>query len=209
MCKSVTNTKHTHLIMTTESTQDTETAHSANLDPLTGEPGAHPIGTGVGAAAGGATGAVLGSAFGPIGTAVGAVVGAVAGGIAGSGVAEGYDPTEEDAYWSYNHHAQNFAGENDDYEDYARAYRTGYSGFRDGKSFDDREADLRMEYEGGPQKADSDASLDPASAPIRRSAYPLPWDAASPAARAAYERVAQARAAVTKRDAQEVWGTDE
>src|SRR5687768_2426032 len=28
-----------------------------NRDPLTGEPGAHPVGTGVGAAAGGATGA--------------------------------------------------------------------------------------------------------------------------------------------------------
>jgi hypothetical protein len=194
---------------TTEPAQDTETAHRANLDPLTGEPGAHPIGTGFGAAAGGATGAALGSAFGPIGTALGAVVGAVAGGIAGSSVAEGFDPTAEDAYWSYNHHAQNFTGENDDYEDYAPAYRTGYSGFRDGKSFDDREADLRMEYEGGPQKAGSDASHDPNAAPIHRSSYPLPWDAASPAARAAYVRVAQARAAVTKRDAEEVWGTDE
>ena len=194
---------------TTEPTQNTETAHRANLDPLTGEPGAHPIGTGLGAAAGGATGAALGLAFGPIGSAVGAVVGAVAGGIAGSSVAEGFDPTAEDAYWNYNHHAQPYADKELDYEDYAHAYRTGYTGFRDGKSFDDREADLRMEYEGGPQKADADASHDPAAAPIYRSAYPLPWDAASPAARAAYERVAQARAAFTKRDAQEVWGTDE
>ncbi len=31
-----------------------------NLDPITGAPGAHPVGTGVGAAAGGATGAAVG-----------------------------------------------------------------------------------------------------------------------------------------------------
>ena len=31
--------------------------NDANRDPLTGAPGAHPVGTGVGAAAGGATGA--------------------------------------------------------------------------------------------------------------------------------------------------------
>lgn len=51
-----------------------------NLDPSTGAPGAHPVGTGVGAAAGGATGAAVGSVGGPIGTAVGAVIGAVVGG---------------------------------------------------------------------------------------------------------------------------------
>ena len=67
---------------------------SLNRDPITGEPGAHPVGTGVGAAAGGvAAGAAVGSVAGPIGTAVGAAVGAVAGGLAGKGVAEKIDPT--------------------------------------------------------------------------------------------------------------------
>ena len=67
---------------------------STNRDPITGEPGAHPVGTGVGAAAGGiAAGAAVGSVAGPVGTVVGAAVGAVAGGLAGKGVAEKVDPT--------------------------------------------------------------------------------------------------------------------
>jgi len=42
-----------------------------NADPITGEPGAHPVGTGVGAAGGAVTGAALGTAIGgPIGVAV-------------------------------------------------------------------------------------------------------------------------------------------
>src|SRR5258705_8003526 len=71
----------------------------SNPDPITGAPGAHPIGTGVGAAGAGAAGAAIGAVAGPVGAAVGAVVGAVAGGLAGKGVAEAVNPTEEDAYW--------------------------------------------------------------------------------------------------------------
>jgi hypothetical protein len=49
-----------------------------NLDPITGAPGAHPVGVGLGAAAGGiaggiAAGAAVGTvAAGPVGTVVGA-----------------------------------------------------------------------------------------------------------------------------------------
>lgn len=50
-----------------------------NLDPITGEPGSHPIGTGVGAAGGALTGAAIGAVAGPVGAAAGAVVGAIAG----------------------------------------------------------------------------------------------------------------------------------
>src|ERR1051325_7144059 len=58
----------------------------ANRDPITGAPGAHPVGTGLGAAAGGAaTGAAIGSVAGPVGTAAGIVVGAGAGGVGGKG----------------------------------------------------------------------------------------------------------------------------
>ena len=74
----------------------------ANRDPLTGEPGSHPVGTGIGAAAGGAAGAVAGAATGaavgtagagPIGTAIGGVAGALIGAAAGHGTAEGLNPT--------------------------------------------------------------------------------------------------------------------
>lgn len=74
-----------------------------NRDPMTGEPGSHPVGTGVGAAVGGvggaaagaATGAAMGTAgAGPIGTGIGAVAGAVIGGAAGHGTAEGLNPTQ-------------------------------------------------------------------------------------------------------------------
>ena len=73
---------------------DEANRHSDNRDPITGTPGAHPVGTGVGAVAGGvAAGAAAGTVAGPVGTVVGAAVGAVAGGLAGKGVAEQVDPT--------------------------------------------------------------------------------------------------------------------
>jgi uncharacterized protein (TIGR02271 family) len=67
---------------------------NTNRDPITGEPRAHPVGTGAGAAAGGVTGAAVGMAGGPIGAGVGAAVGAVAGGLAGKGTAEHFNPTQ-------------------------------------------------------------------------------------------------------------------
>ncbi|MGZ5139155.1 MAG: hypothetical protein ACXWCX_15260, partial [Burkholderiales bacterium] len=78
-----------------------DTHAQENRDPITGAPGAHPIGTGLGAAAGGiAAGAAAGTlAAGPIGTAIGAAAGAIAGGLAGKAVAEHFDPTAEEAYW--------------------------------------------------------------------------------------------------------------
>jgi uncharacterized protein (TIGR02271 family) len=69
------------------------TKRDANRDPITCEPGAHPVGTGVGSAAGGAAGAAIGAMAGPVGAGVGAVAGAVAGGLAGKGAAEGANPT--------------------------------------------------------------------------------------------------------------------
>jgi uncharacterized protein YcfJ len=163
-----TNPPSTLHFMPANQTEKNPRGRELNPDPITGEPGAHPVGAGVGAAAGGATGAAIGSFGGPIGTAVGAVIGAVAGGLAGKGVAEMIDPTAEDAYWRESHWSQPFADRNLPYEAYAPAYRAGYAGYRAGKSFEDREADLRMEYEGGPQKAEAEAALtgnDPATTP--------------------------------------------
>jgi len=72
-------------------------------DPISGAPGAHPVGTGVGAVAGGAAaGAAVGAMAGPVGALVGVAVGAVVGGLAGKGMAEMIEPTAEPAYWREN-----------------------------------------------------------------------------------------------------------
>jgi len=160
---------------------DIETSHDRaaddsqmNPDPLTGEPGSHPVGTSVGAASGGLTGAAIGAAVGgPIGAAVGAVVGGVAGAYGGRGVAEAMNPTEEEAYWRENHQAQPFAEADRPYESYAPAYRTGYEAAAKhaGKEFHEIENDIAKDYE----------SSRPDSA--------LPWDKARPATHAAWSKV--------------------
>src|SRR5436309_13272097 len=123
-------------------------ATDANRDPLSGEPGAHPVGTGVGAAGGGAAGAAIGSAVGPIGTAVGAVVGAVAGGLTGKGVAEAVDPTAEDAYWRENYKTRGYIERGKDYSYYAPAYRYGWESRQrySGQQFDQVEPQLRKDW---------------------------------------------------------------
>lgn len=205
--------------MPVQKTKTNPRGRELNLDPLTGEPGAHPVGTGVGAVTGGAAGAAIGTPAGPIGTAVGAVAGAIVGGLAGKGVAEMIDPTAEDAYWRQRHAKEPYAvGRH--FEEYAPAYRAGYMGFREGKTFEDREADLRMEYEGRPQKAEDpaatpgtmqnnlstfpvrgdqsgvgrDPAVKPGSMASNMSTAPLRWDDAREAARAAYERVGRGEA---------------
>jgi uncharacterized protein YcfJ len=154
------------------------TRRDENRDPITGEPGAHPVGTGVGAAGAGLAGAAAGMAVGgPIGGAIGAVVGAVAGGAGGKAVAEAVDPTAEDAYWRENHRKESYFDRNRSYEDYSPAYRTGYEGFDryygEGTTFDAAEPDLRSDYE-------------------KRSGT-MKWDEARPAARAAWNRIENRR----------------
>ena len=79
----------------------------ANRDPITGAPGAHPVGVGLGTAAGGmAAGAAAGAVGGPAGAVAGAVVGGIVGGLAGKAAGEALDPTAEDAYWRDNHKSQ-------------------------------------------------------------------------------------------------------
>jgi phage tail tape-measure protein len=123
----------------------------ANRDPITGSPGAHPVGTGIGAAGGAAAGAAIGAMGGPIGAGVGLVAGAVAGGLAGKGVAEKVDPTVEDAYWRTNFSKQEYVEADASYENYQSAYRTGYEGRSQypGKQYEEVEANLRRNYEQG------------------------------------------------------------
>ena len=147
---------------------------SANLDPISGAPGAHPVGTGVGAALGGAAaGAAIGTIVGPLGTVIGASVGAIVGGLAGKGVAELIDPTVEQAYWRTEFATRPYGGATSTFDDYAPAYALGVrsNGIESRDSFDDQDSRLAAEWESV------------------RGASPLDWERARPAVRDAWERV--------------------
>ena len=122
----------------------------ANRDPISGAPGAHPVGTGLGAAAGGmAAGAAAGSVVGPAGTVVGAVIGAVAGGLAGKAIAENIDPTVETAYWRENYVSRPYYAKEYTFDDYGPAYQYGYEAYSKypGKKFDDIESELSRDWQ--------------------------------------------------------------
>lgn len=151
-------------------------ARAANRDPLSGEPGAHPVGVGLGAAAAGAAaGAVGGAVAGPVGAAVGAVIGGVAGGLAGKGAAEAIDPTVEDAYWREHHTSRPYYEHGTSYDEYSPAYRYGWEsrGRHADKSWTEVEHDLSR----GWNTAKSHSRLD--------------WDRAKHATRDAWERASQ------------------
>ena len=146
----------------------------ANRDPITGTPGAHPLGVGMGALAGGAaTGAAVGTVAGPVGTVVGAAVGAIVGGLAGKGVAEKIDPTMEDAYWQKNYNKEPYYQTGRGYEDYENAYRTGYEGRarHQQRTFEEAESDLQTDYD------------------KRRNGQGLTWEQSKVPARAAWDRI--------------------
>lgn len=148
----------------------------ANRDPLSGAPGAHPVGTGLGAAGGAAAGAAVGAMAGPVGAVVGGAIGAVAGGLAGKGAAEAVNPTVEDAYWRENFASRPYVTPGTDYDTYAPAYKYGWES-RDhfvGSSFDDVESDLGREWDQVKGKST------------------LGWDRAREAARDAWHRVERA-----------------
>jgi len=118
--------RYTTVGHTTTAELEHEAKEEAKHDPITGEPGAHPLGTGVGAVGGGAAGAAIGGAVGgPVGAMIGAAVGGVAGGLAGKGVAESVNPTEEEAYWREAHASRPYAAKRT-YDELAPAYRYGW-----------------------------------------------------------------------------------
>lgn len=146
-----------------------------NRDPITGEPGSHPVATGVGALAGGAAvGAVVGTMAGPLGTAIGAAVGAVVGGLGGHAVGEKLDPTNEHAYWRDNFGQHDHVQDGREFADYDPAYRAGI--------------DAAVRHEGQPHtwaELENDLAEDWAR---YRGDSRLNWEEASPAARAAWDR---------------------
>ena len=153
----------------------------ANRDPITKEPGAHPVGVGVGAAVGGAavgvgtaaaTGAMMGTVAGPIGTVIGAAVGAAVGGLAGKAVAEHYDPTVQDKYWKYNYTKQPDYRDEYSYDDYAPAYRMG--------------GQARSTHEGSFENAEPRLAADWDNA---KGSSAMSWDHAKSSVRAAWDRV--------------------
>jgi phage tail tape-measure protein len=153
---------------------DKTTSRDENRDPLSGAPGAHPVGTGVGAVAGGvATGAAVGTVAGPVGTGIGAAVGAIVGGLIGKGVAEGIDPTAEDAYWRDEYATRPYVRSGAAYDAYAPAYRYGWESrarYHD-RSWDDAEDDLRRDWE------------------RNETAAGMRWDEAKLAVRDAWDRI--------------------
>ena len=144
-----------------------------NPDPITGEPGAHPVGTGLGALAGGAAaGAAVGTVAGPVGTAVGAVIGAVVGGLAGKAVAESVDPTVEHAYWKEAHARRPYYLEGYTYDDYGPAYEIGLRDVHKykGRPYEEVQETLAADWD------------------MYRGKSRLTWPEATPAARDAWER---------------------
>ncbi len=119
-----------------------------NRDPITGTPGAHPLGTGAGAVFGGLSGAALGTAAGPIGTVIGAVAGAVMGGLVGKSTAEAVNPTAEELFWRESYIREPYYVQGRAYEYYAPGFRAGWSGRvrHDGRTFEEAEPELKVEY---------------------------------------------------------------
>jgi hypothetical protein len=153
----------------TKKTKHTTT--DENPDPITGEPGSHPVGTGLGAAITGAAAGLAGGALGgPIGAVAGAAIGAVAGGYAGKAVEEELDPTAEDAYWRANYRNRPYVEKSAEYDAYRPAYQYGWESRRQyaGRQFDEVEPELARGWTG-------------------RSPS-LGWDKAKLAARDAWER---------------------
>lgn len=157
---------------------DKAVASEENRDPISGAPGAHPIGTGVGAALGGAAaGAAAGTVVGPVGTVVGAAVGAIVGGLAGKGVAEAIDPTREMTYWRENYKTRPYADKATAFDEYEPAYGFGVASYTkyQGRSFNDVDADLSRDWNAS------------------RGKSTLEWDRARFAARDAWDRVSTSR----------------
>jgi hypothetical protein len=153
-------------------TQKELASDARNEDPITHEPGSHPVGVGVGTAAGAAAGGAMGAVAGPVGAAVGAIVGGVAGGLAGKAVGEEVNPTMENAYWREHHAEQTYVDSDYTFDDYAPAYRVGYEGHgRHGTDFDAADSSLQSDWED--RKGDSR----------------LDWEKAKHAARAGWHRV--------------------
>lgn len=143
-----------------------------NRDPITDEPGSHPIGTGVGATGGAVAGAAAGTIGGPVGSVVGGLIGAVVGGLAGKAAAEAINPTAEEAHWRDNYTREPYYEQGRSFDDYGPAYMHGVHGrIRHEADWDTAEPRLASEWDNA------------------RAGSGLNWEQARPASRAAWDRV--------------------
>ena len=146
----------------------------ANRDPLSGAPGAHPIGVGTGAASAGAVGTAIGAVVGgPIGAIVGAAIGSVVGGLSGKAAAEVVNPTMEDTYWRDNYRNRTYARPEHGYDTYRPAYKYGWESrmMHGNKNWTEVESDLGREWT------------------ARRGSSKLEWNDAKNATRDAWDRI--------------------
>ncbi|WP_437190699.1 hypothetical protein [Planctomicrobium sp. SH527] len=93
-----------------------------NADPISGEPGAHPVGTGAGAAVGGA--------------------------LAGKATAESIDPTVETEYWKNEYPNRAYYDQNVTYDSISPAYRYGWESraANQNRSFDEASQELERDW---------------------------------------------------------------
>lgn len=147
-----------------------------NRDPITGEPGSHPVGTGLGTAGGFAAGAAVGVFGGPVGAVVGGVIGGIIGAATGHAVAEGLDPTAENLYWKENYRNEPYYEDHLGFSDYEPAYRMGSDNYvrNPGRTFEETEHELAGKWESV------------------REGSSLKWEEARHAARAGWHRVERA-----------------
>jgi hypothetical protein len=152
---------------------ENQEARDMNRDPITGAPGAHPVGTGIGAAGGAVVGAAAGVLAGPIGAVLGGVVGAVAGGLVGKGSGEELNPTGEEAYWRKSYRNEPYYDSGYTFEDYAPAFLAGYVYRMNnrGTAWNRAEATLQADWESNKEKSN------------------LHWEHAKHAVHAAWHRV--------------------
>ena len=148
-----------------------------NKDPLSGEPGAHPVGVAAGASAGAAAGAALGAVGGPIGVVAGAAAGGIAGGLAGKAAGEKINPTVESEYWRKAYPTATYYTKDTDYAQIEPAYRYGWETYSQhaGRSFDDVELELQRGWSS------------------RSESSKLDWAKAKPATRDAWNRLSGKR----------------
>jgi hypothetical protein len=148
-----------------------------NADPISDEPGAHPIETGIGAAvAGAASGLTAGAVAGPMAAAVGVAVGAVAGAYAGKSIGEVIDPTTDDDWLRLNFRSRPYVEVGDEYEDFRSAYRFG-------SLAESKYGDAGLDLADPELKKDWEASV----------ASDLPWSRASGAVKDGYDRTVAIR----------------
>lgn len=160
--------------MTRPSTNQNDPAR--NPDPITGESGSHPIGSGLGAAVGGAAaGAATGSVAGPLGTIAGTIVGGIAGAVAGKAIAETIDPTVESSYWLEEYRNRPYFDKTYEYKDYEPAYRAGWESYAADSEWASVEPRAKKRWE---ENWESEGG-----------APSMTWEQAQQAARDAYYRV--------------------